>query len=78
MSYSNVTLQIRILINVNNEFFCFFLSDQNLGPSVLAGVAVMILMVPLNAVIAMKTKTYQAGFTHGLRNIDICLERYLL
>ncbi|XP_010599540.1 multidrug resistance-associated protein 1 isoform X1 [Loxodonta africana] len=33
----------------------------NLGPSVLAGVAVMILMVPLNAVMAMKTKTYQVA-----------------
>ncbi|KAG7491793.1 hypothetical protein MATL_G00007720 [Megalops atlanticus] len=32
---------------------------QNLGPSVLAGVAVMILLIPLNAVIAMKTRTYQ-------------------
>ncbi|XP_012682680.2 multidrug resistance-associated protein 1 isoform X2 [Clupea harengus] len=34
---------------------------QNLGPSVLAGVAVMVLMVPINAVIAMKTKTYQVS-----------------
>uniref|UniRef100_A0A8C0AK94 Multidrug resistance-associated protein 1 n=1 Tax=Bos mutus grunniens TaxID=30521 RepID=A0A8C0AK94_BOSMU len=33
----------------------------NLGPSVLAGVAVMVLMVPLNAVMAMKTKTYQVA-----------------
>ncbi|XP_038618605.1 multidrug resistance-associated protein 1 isoform X2 [Tachyglossus aculeatus] len=33
----------------------------NLGPSVLAGVAVMILMVPINAVMAMKTKTYQVA-----------------
>ncbi|XP_063082692.1 multidrug resistance-associated protein 1 isoform X2 [Cavia porcellus] len=33
----------------------------NLGPSVLAGVAVMILMVPFNAVMAMKTKTYQVA-----------------
>lgn len=33
----------------------------SLGPSVLAGVAVMILMVPLNAVMAMKTKTYQVA-----------------
>uniref|UniRef100_A0AAR2KHK9 ATP-binding cassette, sub-family C (CFTR/MRP), member 3 n=1 Tax=Pygocentrus nattereri TaxID=42514 RepID=A0AAR2KHK9_PYGNA len=32
---------------------------QTLGPSVLAGVAVMILLIPLNAVIAMKTRTYQ-------------------
>ncbi|XP_044159893.1 multidrug resistance-associated protein 1-like isoform X2 [Bufo gargarizans] len=30
-----------------------------LGPSVLAGVAVMVLMVPVNAVLAMKTKKYQ-------------------
>ncbi|KAL6103555.1 abcc1 [Pungitius sinensis] len=34
---------------------------QNLGPSVLAGVAVMVLMVPINAFIAMKTKTYQVA-----------------
>ncbi|XP_016051783.1 PREDICTED: multidrug resistance-associated protein 1 [Miniopterus natalensis] len=33
----------------------------NLGPPVLAGVAVMIFMVPLNAVMAMKTKTYQVA-----------------
>ncbi|CAL9707790.1 unnamed protein product [Knipowitschia caucasica] len=32
---------------------------QNLGPSVLAGVAVMILLIPLNAFIAMKTRAYQ-------------------
>ncbi|XP_069761773.1 multidrug resistance-associated protein 1 isoform X2 [Narcine bancroftii] len=32
---------------------------QNLGPSVLAGVAVMILLVPITSVIAMKTKNYQ-------------------
>ncbi|XP_051876833.1 multidrug resistance-associated protein 1 isoform X2 [Pristis pectinata] len=32
---------------------------QNLGPSVLAGVAVMILLVPINSVIAMKTKDFQ-------------------
>ncbi|XP_054955342.2 multidrug resistance-associated protein 1 isoform X6 [Pan paniscus] len=34
---------------------------KNLGPSVLAGVAVMVLMVPVNAVMAMKTKTYQVA-----------------
>nr|XP_028561207.1 multidrug resistance-associated protein 1-like isoform X1 [Podarcis muralis] len=34
---------------------------QNLGASVLAGVAVMLLLVPVNAVIAMKTKTYQVA-----------------
>ncbi|XP_076000227.1 multidrug resistance-associated protein 1 isoform X2 [Genypterus blacodes] len=39
----------------------FYFLWQNLGPSVLAGVAVMVLMVPVNAVIAMKTKTYQVA-----------------
>ncbi|XP_067333226.1 multidrug resistance-associated protein 1 isoform X2 [Channa argus] len=34
---------------------------KNLGPSVLAGVAVMVLLVPVNGVIAMKTKTYQVA-----------------
>uniref|UniRef100_A0A8C4HVQ8 ATP-binding cassette, sub-family C (CFTR/MRP), member 3 n=1 Tax=Dicentrarchus labrax TaxID=13489 RepID=A0A8C4HVQ8_DICLA len=32
---------------------------QNLGPSVMAGVAVMIMLIPFNAVIAMKTRAYQ-------------------
>uniref|UniRef100_A0A8C1S897 ABC-type glutathione-S-conjugate transporter n=1 Tax=Cyprinus carpio TaxID=7962 RepID=A0A8C1S897_CYPCA len=32
---------------------------RNLGPSVLAGVAVMVLLIPFNAFIAMKTRTYQ-------------------
>ncbi|XP_075686275.1 multidrug resistance-associated protein 1-like isoform X2 [Rhinoderma darwinii] len=36
-----------------------YLLWQILGPSVLAGVAVMILLVPVNAVIAVKTKKYQ-------------------
>uniref|UniRef100_A0A8D0L527 Multidrug resistance-associated protein 1 n=1 Tax=Sphenodon punctatus TaxID=8508 RepID=A0A8D0L527_SPHPU len=38
-----------------------YLLWQILGPSVLAGVAVMILLVPVNAVIAVKTKTYQVA-----------------
>ncbi|XP_061455661.1 multidrug resistance-associated protein 1-like isoform X1 [Rhineura floridana] len=38
-----------------------YLLWQNLGPSVLAGVAVMLLLVPVNAVLAMKTKTYQVA-----------------
>ncbi|KFQ30724.1 Multidrug resistance-associated protein 1, partial [Merops nubicus] len=38
-----------------------YLLWQNLGASVLAGVAVMILLVPINAVMAMKTKTYQVA-----------------
>ncbi|XP_055360301.1 ATP-binding cassette sub-family C member 3 isoform X4 [Betta splendens] len=36
----------------------YFLWD-NLGPSVLAGVAVMVMLIPFNAVIAMKTRAYQ-------------------
>ncbi|XP_059549253.1 multidrug resistance-associated protein 1 isoform X1 [Myotis daubentonii] len=42
-------------------FLALYFLWLNLGPSVLAGVAVMILMVPLNAVMAMKTKTYQVA-----------------
>ncbi|XP_069785764.1 ATP-binding cassette sub-family C member 3 isoform X2 [Narcine bancroftii] len=33
---------------------------QYLGPSVLAGVAVMILLIPFNAIIAMKSRSFQA------------------
>lgn len=40
-------------------FFPFFFTLQTLGPSVLAGVAVMVLLIPFNAVIAMKTRAYQ-------------------
>ncbi|XP_074079822.1 ATP-binding cassette sub-family C member 3 isoform X2 [Macrotis lagotis] len=32
---------------------------QNLGPSVMAGVALMILLIPLNGAIAMKTRAFQ-------------------
>uniref|UniRef100_A0A673W7F6 Canalicular multispecific organic anion transporter 2-like n=1 Tax=Salmo trutta TaxID=8032 RepID=A0A673W7F6_SALTR len=35
---------------------------QNLGPSVLAGVAVMILLIPLNAAIAVRTRAYQMQY----------------
>uniref|UniRef100_A0A8C9SM16 ATP-binding cassette, sub-family C (CFTR/MRP), member 3 n=1 Tax=Scleropages formosus TaxID=113540 RepID=A0A8C9SM16_SCLFO len=34
---------------------------QNLGPSVLAGVAVMVLLIPLNAAIVMKTRAFQVA-----------------
>lgn len=34
-------------------------APQNLGASVLAGVAVMVMLIPLNAVIAMKTRAFQ-------------------
>lgn len=32
---------------------------QELGPSVLAGVGILILLVPINAYISMKSKNYQ-------------------
>lgn len=50
-------------------YLCFFVPLlltagflQNLGPSVLAGVAVMVMLIPLNAVIAMKTRAFQVRF----------------
>lgn len=49
------------LILVMNLLSCIYfdLCLQNLGPSVLAGVAVMIMLIPFNAFIAMKTRAYQ-------------------
>lgn len=47
--------------------FCY----KNLGPSVLAGIAVMVLMVPVNAVIAMKTKTYQVCTSFPAQQIHL-------
>ena len=34
---------------------------QNLGPSVLAGVALMILLIPLNGAVAVKMRAFQVG-----------------
>lgn len=39
---------------------------QTLGPSIMAGVGVMVLLIPVNAVIANKTKNLQVGGTTGL------------
>jgi ABC transporter transmembrane region len=40
---------------------CLYFLWTILGPSVLAGVAVMILMIPINAVIAKKSRALQVG-----------------
>ncbi|NXE48712.1 MRP3 protein, partial [Casuarius casuarius] len=40
-------------------FLALYFLWQTLGPSVLAGVAVMVLLIPFNAVIAMKTRAFQ-------------------
>ncbi|KFP32343.1 Canalicular multispecific organic anion transporter 2, partial [Colius striatus] len=40
-------------------FLALYFLWQALGPSVLAGVAVMVLLIPFNAAIAMKTRTFQ-------------------
>lgn len=56
-------LVLLLLLHVTLTVLDFSLSPpQTLGPSVLAGMAVMVLMVPVNAVMAMKTKTYQVTF----------------
>uniref|UniRef100_A0A8C1S4N0 ABC-type glutathione-S-conjugate transporter n=1 Tax=Cyprinus carpio TaxID=7962 RepID=A0A8C1S4N0_CYPCA len=44
---------------------------RNLGPSVLAGVAVMVLLIPFNAFIAMKTRTYQCLNTNILASVSL-------
>ena len=38
---------------------CLYFLWVTLGPSVLAGVAIMVLLMPVNALIAKKSKTYQ-------------------
>lgn len=38
---------------------------QILGPSVLAGVAVIVLLIPLNGAVSMKMRTYQVGAPKG-------------
>ncbi|MGH0155468.1 UNVERIFIED_CONTAM: hypothetical protein FKN15_029128 [Acipenser sinensis] len=43
---------------------------QYLGPSVLAGVAVMVLLIPLNAAIAMKTRAFQPTEGAVVRGLD--------
>uniref|UniRef100_A0A8C5WMM8 ABC-type glutathione-S-conjugate transporter n=1 Tax=Leptobrachium leishanense TaxID=445787 RepID=A0A8C5WMM8_9ANUR len=40
-------------------FLALYFLWQTLGPSVLAGVAVMVLLIPINAFIAMKTRAFQ-------------------
>nr|XP_009677167.1 PREDICTED: canalicular multispecific organic anion transporter 2 isoform X2 [Struthio camelus australis] len=40
-------------------FLALYFLWQTLGPSVLAGVAVMVLLIPCNAAIAMKTRAFQ-------------------
>ncbi|XP_035749279.1 canalicular multispecific organic anion transporter 2 [Egretta garzetta] len=40
-------------------FLALYFLWQTLGPSVLAGVAVMVLLIPFNSAIAMKTRTFQ-------------------
>lgn len=40
-------------------------SPQNLGPSVLAGVALMVLLIPVNGAVAMKMRSLQVGAIAG-------------
>ncbi|XP_077020887.1 ATP-binding cassette sub-family C member 3 isoform X2 [Tamandua tetradactyla] len=40
-------------------FLAIYFLWQNLGPSILAGVALLVLLIPLNGLVAMKTRTFQ-------------------
>uniref|UniRef100_A0A9J7XYZ3 ATP-binding cassette, sub-family C (CFTR/MRP), member 3 n=1 Tax=Cyprinus carpio carpio TaxID=630221 RepID=A0A9J7XYZ3_CYPCA len=58
--FMDLTTFLNMLWSAPLQIILAFLSCvQNLGPSVLAGVAVMVLLIPFNAFIAMKTRTYQ-------------------
>lgn len=39
---------------------------QNLGPSILAGVAFMVLLIPLNGAVAVKMRAFQVSAIMGL------------
>lgn len=39
---------------------------QNLGPSILAGVALMVLLIPLNGAVAVKMRAFQVRALVGL------------
>lgn len=39
---------------------------QNLGPSILAGVALMVLLIPFNGAVAMKMRAFQVRSLVGL------------
>lgn len=39
---------------------------QELGPSALAGLAVLVLMIPLNTLLATKSKSFQVALCQGL------------
>ncbi|KAJ7415101.1 Canalicular multispecific organic anion transporter 2 [Pitangus sulphuratus] len=45
--------------NNNNNNLPFLFKSKALGPSVLAGVAVMVLLIPFNSAIAIKTRAFQ-------------------
>lgn len=51
---------------------CLYFLWQTLGPSVLAGVAVMILLIPINALIAKKNKALQVIFCE-LSALLVCM-----
>lgn len=58
--------------------YLYFFSIKTLGPSVLAGVAVMVLLIPFNAAIAMKTRAFQVrSQQRGWRylNWQLCYEK---
>lgn len=44
------------------QHLTFSLSPQALGPSVLAGVAVMVLLIPFNSAVAIKTRAFQVRY----------------
>ncbi|XP_051958404.1 ATP-binding cassette sub-family C member 3-like [Xyrauchen texanus] len=59
-SFMDLTTFLNMLWSAPLQIFlALFFLWQNLGPSVLAGVAVMVLLIPFNAFIAMKTRTFQ-------------------
>ena len=49
---------------------CLYFLWKTLGPSVLAGVAVMVILIPINAFIAKKARALQVGEFQSLEDIS--------
>jgi len=58
--FMELTTYISMILSAPFQMgICLYFLWMVLGPSVLAGVGVMVLMIPINALIAKQTRAYQ-------------------
>lgn len=62
--FRSISLSLLGSVYIDTSVICLIcppVPPQNLGPSILAGVALMVLLIPINGVVAMKMRTLQVG-----------------